>query len=192
MIFSLKRSNTQGRSPSIETCVSILGLFLAMGLIGGIGALIYGLIRPSLTGMIGGGVVFGVSAIFIIILVLVLKGCFKNNNVNSNTNDLQSSTDGRQFRRNHQVEREQVSSHEITVISETHKYDQQQQKLHQYDKKPRSRLTSTDGLTDSTNHGYIKQTQKSSTKVSPIDYLNQSSHSINNQNLKSLRSLDEQ
>ncbi|CAF2879772.1 unnamed protein product [Rotaria sp. Silwood2] len=182
MIFSSKRSNTRRRTPSVEACVSILGLFVAIGLIGGVAALIY--VKGSLTGTIGGGIVFGVSAIFSIILVLVVKGCLKNNNVDSNTNETHSSADEHQFKRNRQVEHEQVSSHEITVISEMHKYDQQQRQ-HPYDTNTRSQLVYTDRLTDSTNQGYGKQIQNSSTKVSSIDYLNQSNHSINHQNHKS-------
>lgn len=44
MIFSSKqrRGSRPQRTPTIESCVSIVGLFLAGGVIGGLGALIYG------------------------------------------------------------------------------------------------------------------------------------------------------
>lgn len=42
MIFFSKRDNTGGQSSNIEACVSILGLFLAIGIFGGLAALIYG------------------------------------------------------------------------------------------------------------------------------------------------------
>jgi hypothetical protein len=144
MIFLSKQNNTSpGQSSNTEACVSILGLCLAIGLIGGAAALIYGifivlllnyitysyffagLVKGNLTATIGGAAVFGISALFSIILVLVFIYCLKNNNVNSNINQHQH-----QHQHNHHVQHGQTSSHELAVISGIHKYDnhsQQQQ-----------------------------------------------------------------
>ena len=43
MIFFSKQKNGGQRSSSTEACVSILGLFVAVGVVGGLAALIYGL-----------------------------------------------------------------------------------------------------------------------------------------------------
>jgi hypothetical protein len=42
MIFFSKRNNAPEQESTTEACVSIIGLILAIGLIGGLGTLIYG------------------------------------------------------------------------------------------------------------------------------------------------------
>jgi len=175
MIFLSKQNNTSpGQSSNTEACVSILGLCLAIGLIGGAAALIYGififillnyvtysyffagLVKGNLTATIGGGAVFGISALFSIILVLVFIYCLKNNNVNSNINQYPTSTHQHQHQHqhNHHVQHGQTSSHELAVISGIHKYD---------------------------NHS-----QQQSSKTSSFVLSNQNNGLINNQNYRSV------
>lgn len=120
------------------------------------------------------------------------------NNVDSNINEQPSHTSQRQHKHNHhqqqnrQIKHEQTSSHEITVISGVHKYDnhpQQQQQLQQsngYGSKIFSPPYQSGGLTDSTNSGYGKQLPQSPSKAYSFALLNQSNGSINNQSPRSM------
>jgi len=162
-----------------------------------------GIIKGNSSGTIGGGVVLGVSVVFSVILALVFVFCLKNNNVDSNINEQRSHRSQHQHKQNHhqqqnrQIKHEQTSSHEITVISGVHKYDNhpQQQHHHQqqlqqqsngYGSKMFSPPYQSGGLTDSTNSGYGKQVPQSPSKAYSFALLNQSNGSINNQSPQSM------
>jgi Na+-transporting methylmalonyl-CoA/oxaloacetate decarboxylase gamma subunit len=94
---------------------------------------VVGLVRGNSPATIGGGIALGVSFVFSIILTLVFVYCLKNNNVNSNVHE-QRPHQHQQIRhkkQHRQNNHEQNSSHQVTVISGMHKYDnnhhQQQQ-----------------------------------------------------------------
>jgi hypothetical protein len=212
MLFLSKRDNSSEQSGT-ETCVSVLGLLLATGIIGGIAALVYGIfifffklnfiryflfffvgiIKGNSSGIIGGGVVLGVSVFFSIILALVFVFCLKNNNVNSNINEQRSHTNQRQYKQNRhqqqnrQIKHEHTSSHQITVISGVHKSNNhpQQQQSNEYGTKNFLPPYQRGGLADSTNSGYGKQIPQSPSKISSFAYSNQSNGSIHNQNYQS-------
>ncbi|CAF3481645.1 unnamed protein product [Rotaria socialis] len=193
MIFSSrKRSNEIRKSPNMESLISIIGLFLACGLLGGLGTLIYGLIEGNSTGTLGGGVVLGVSAAFSMLLVLFIILCFKNNDVDSNTNERQSSTNVHQHKRKPHVKHRDTSVHEIEAVPEIHIYEQQEQKC-RLEKNVLSSPALTDTLVDCTNTAYSKQISppsSSSKSVFSIDYLNESNHSIDNRNHYSVTKSD--
>ncbi|CAF2097726.1 unnamed protein product [Rotaria magnacalcarata] len=141
MIFSSRqRSNGIQRSPNMESYISIIGLFLACGLLGGLSTLIYGLIKGSSTETFGGGVVLGVSAAFSVLLVLFVILCLKNNDVDSNTNERQSSTNVHQHKRAAHVKHRDISvheiqaAHEIQAVPEIHTYEQEQEQKDRLDK----------------------------------------------------------
>ncbi|CAF3041117.1 unnamed protein product [Rotaria socialis] len=176
----------------MESLISIIGLFLACGLLGGLGTLIYGLIEGNSTGTLGGGVVLGVSAAFSMLLVLFIILCFKNNDVDSNTNERQSSTNVHQHKRKPHVKHRDTSVHEIEAVPEIHIYEQQEQKC-RLEKNVLSSPALTDTLVDCTNTAYSKQISppsSSSKSVFSIDYLNESNHSIDNRNHYSVTKSD--
>ena len=143
-----------------------------------------GLVKGNLSGTIGGGVVLGVSVLLSIILVLVFVYCLKNNDVNSNVNQQRTSPHQRQRKPNRQYQgnREQTSSHEITVISGTHNYNNHSRQLQQhtsneYNAKAYSQPNQTMGLADSTNSTNGQQLPLSPAKNSSF-WLNQSNGSM--------------
>jgi len=93
MIFLSKRPIGNGQRSSKQTCLSFLGLILAIGFLGGLGALIYGktkhkminiisflslgLIKINFIWKIVGGVVLGTSVILSIIFILMITFCYK-------------------------------------------------------------------------------------------------------------------
>ncbi|CAF0720462.1 unnamed protein product [Adineta steineri] len=110
MIFFSKHNNASRHSSSTEACVSILGLFIACGILGGLAALIYGikilffflltskkysfilgLVRGISSGTIGGGIVLGVSLICAVILTIVFVCCLKKTDGNSDANEQRSA-----------------------------------------------------------------------------------------------------
>ena len=73
-----------------------------------------GIVRDSSTGTIGGGIVFGVSTIFSVILALVFICCLKNNDVNTNTNNERSSANPHQYeQQRHREHNRQVRPEKI-------------------------------------------------------------------------------
>lgn len=150
--------------------------------------MVLGLVKSSLAGTIGGGVVFGVSVIFSAIFAVVFLTCFKHNNVNSNTNDQRNLPHQRPHRHqgnnrpNARANREQTSSYEIRTVSGTDQqnnpYQYQQQTSVGYDLKKSSSTTQNTGLGDSTYS--VMRNQPSPKKYSGA--LNQSNGSMNYQN----------
>ncbi|CAF1102188.1 unnamed protein product [Adineta ricciae] len=182
MIFFSKQKNGGQRSSSTEACVSILGLFVAVGLVGGLAALIYGLVKGSASGVIGGGVVLGVSVVTGVILALVFIFCLKNVVDESNESNQQATNRGRQRHRRHHGEREPTTSHEVSHVTAMHRYDHQHRpprttsdaEIQMYSQ------NNNHSLTDSTYSNYSKQTPLSPSKVSSSMHLNQSHNSVNN------------
>ena len=201
MLYVSKRSTGEQQSSGVETIVSISGLIIAIGFLGGLSSLIYGLVRGSSQGTIGGGIVLGVSIICGVLLALVFIFCLKNNNnINSNTQTNQSvgaaGTNKRNRNGNHQQKHraqqrqfkpEHSSSHEITVISGVHTFEKssQQRQSNDYDMKriPPSRQSSI--LTESTHSYSGKQGPQSPLKGSSFAYLNQSNGSMTHPNYSS-------
>jgi hypothetical protein len=125
--------------------------------------------------MISGGVVLGVSICFVIIFILVLTCCLKNNNVDSNPNHHQQQNRRRKQKRPMKHEH---SSHEITTISNAHRYDQPN------DFHTQIYPSVHTGVTETTNYGYGKQVPQSPTKPSNWTMLNQSNSSNNSNNFR--------
>jgi uncharacterized membrane protein len=102
MIFLSKRTIGNAQQSGKDTCLSFLGFILAIGFIGGLGALIYGKIKYKIIHIISllslglikvnfiwiaiGGVVLGISVFLSIIFILMIIFCHNNNHVDSNTN----------------------------------------------------------------------------------------------------------
>ena len=128
-----------------------------------------------MAGTIGGAVVLGVSLLFSIILALVFVYCLKNNNVNSDSDERRSVPHHNKHMRHHNQQRrrtrEQTSSHEITVISGVHKFDNHQQySPNGYDHNHVSPPTQSFGLSDSTNSGYGRQLPQTPSKTSSFNF----------------------
>lgn len=198
MIFFSKQKNTGQRSSSTEACVSILGLFIAVGFVGGLAALIYGLkfhphqcpisifliglIKGSSSGVIGGGVVLGVSVVSGVILALVFIFCLKKAVEESNESNQQATNRARQRQRRHRGEREPTTSHEVSHATATHRYDhypRPPQTTHDAEMQMYSQ-NHHHSLTDSTYSNYSKQAPLSPSKVPSSMHLNQSHNSVNN------------
>lgn len=143
-----------------------------------------GLVKGNLSATIGGGIVLGVSAVFSVILALVFVYCLKNNDVDSNVNEQRSlpHQQNRHQKQHRQINREQTSSREITVVSEIHKYDNQKQySPNGYSLNQLSPSVQSIGLTHSTNSGFGRQLPQSPSKTSSF-YFNQNNGSMVNQN----------
>ena len=137
MLFLAKRhpAGAEQRS-SKEGCLSILGLLLAIALIGGLAALIYGrrnesrafvftssllwlrsgLVVHSQSATITGAIVFGVAVCFTVLLVLLIFYCLKQN---------PSTTSQQQQRRPHRQEMSHVqTSQTVNTVSHPPRYEQ--------------------------------------------------------------------
>ncbi|UJR30810.1 hypothetical protein I4U23_018328 [Adineta vaga] len=191
MIFFSKQKNNARQTSSSEACISIIGLFIAVGLLGGLSALIYGLIKGSSSGKIGGGIVLGVSVIAAIIFALVFIFCLKNNNTNSDENDQQSTSNRpRQRQQRRHGKHEQTTSREISHVSAVPRYDnrrppplhqqQQQQHTNGHNMQMYSQNPNTHSLNDSSYYNQNKQVPLSPSKVPSSIHLNQSHNSLNN------------
>jgi hypothetical protein len=134
MLFLTKRhTGGSGQKSGKETCLSILGLFLAICLIGGLAALIYGrgrnenrsfifmcsfrwlrsgLVVGRLSVTIAGAVVFGVGVLFTVVFILLVFFCLKETTPKSSAGNHQ-----RQQQR-HRPEMSAVSSTQaMTTVS---------------------------------------------------------------------------
>jgi hypothetical protein len=139
-----------------------------------------------MSGTIGGAVALGVSLLFSIILALVFVYCLKNNNVDEQRSVPHHNKHMRHQKQHRQRTREQTSSHEITVISGVHKFDNQQQQhsSNGHDYNHVSPPIQSFALADSTNAGYGRQLPHSPSKTSSFQF-NQGNGSTYNQNQQS-------
>ncbi|CAF0793921.1 unnamed protein product [Rotaria sp. Silwood1] len=174
MIFISKRNIGNGHSSNKEACLSIIGLFLAVGFIGGLAGLIYGLVKGSSSGTIAGAIVLGISIVLTIIFVFTVVLCLKNNNINSNTNQQQQQH--HQRKQNRQTKHD-YSLREIKTISTVQKYEQNNDLNKQMFSSSISRK-----LAEKKNYGFTKHTIQPSSKSFIFTYLNDSHSSINSNN----------
>ncbi|CAF3617770.1 unnamed protein product [Rotaria sordida] len=175
MIFISKRNIRHRYSSNQEACFSIVGLFLAIGFIGGLTGLIYGLVKGSSSGTIAGAIVLGASIFLIVIFIFIVVLCLKNNNMNSNTNQQQQQQRRRhrQRKQKRQTEHEN-SSHEIQTISTVQRHEQTNDMNRQMfpSSIPNESI-------DKKDYGFAKYVISPSSKSSAFTYLNESHSSIN-------------
>ncbi|CAF0907307.1 unnamed protein product [Adineta ricciae] len=164
MIFLSKRPNRSQASSGKEACLSIIGLFLAIGLVGGLTALIYGLIKGNSSGVIGGGIALGVSIFLTVLFVLLIVFCLKTEHLSSHT---------RRHNPKGQM-RHTPSSHEIPSISIEQKYGRTNGLYPQviYPQIPLE-------FVDNSNYGFGRQMVHSPLPPPAFDSLNQSQSSAN-------------
>ncbi|CAF2371667.1 unnamed protein product [Rotaria sp. Silwood2] len=170
MIFISKRNIGNEHSSNKEACLSIIGLFLTIGFIGGLAGLIYGLVKGSLSGTIGGAIVLGISIFLTIIFVFTIVICLKNNNINSNTNQQQHH---RERKQNRQTKHDD-SLREIKTISTVQKYEQKNDLSRQM-----SSSSIPNQLAGKKYYGFTKHAMQPSSKSFTFTYLNDSHSSIN-------------
>ncbi|CAF1420517.1 unnamed protein product [Adineta steineri] len=196
MIFFSKHNNASRHSSSTEACVSILGLFIACGILGGLAALIYGLVRGISSGTIGGGIVLGVSLICAVILTIVFVCCLKKTDGNSDANEQRSAGNHPHHRNNnnnhhhhhHQQQHNRQGNHghiptsEMTRVSEVQRYDH-----HHHQQQPNGHdiqmlSYNHNELADSANSSHSRQMPLSPSKVPSSIQFNPSNSASNNQN----------
>ncbi|CAF3306898.1 unnamed protein product [Rotaria socialis] len=168
MIFISKHNNGHLNSSNKEACLSIIGLFLVIGSIGGLAGLIYGLVKDGSTATIAGAIVLAVSILFSIIFVFLIVFCLNDNNNDSSTNQ------HHQHRRkqNFQAKQENFSP-KIKTISTT--------QTHEPNNASRAQMCSSPIPTQSPNkinHNFTKQAETPSSKSYTFTYLNESHLSI--------------
>ncbi|CAF1205818.1 unnamed protein product [Rotaria magnacalcarata] len=168
MIFISKHNNERLHSSNKEACLSIIGLFLAIGSIGGLAGLIYGLVKDNSSATIAGATVLAVSIIFSIMFVFLIVFCLKNNNNDSNTNQHHQHRRKQNFRI-----KQENSSPEIKTISITQNDEP--------NNASRAQMFSSSTPTQSpnkTNHNFTEQTETPTSKLYTFTYLNESHSSI--------------
>ncbi|UJR15793.1 hypothetical protein I4U23_002725 [Adineta vaga] len=164
MIFLSKRPHRNEHLSGKEACLSIIGLFLAIGLIGGLAGLIYGLIKSNSSATIAGGISFGIAVFLTVIFFLMIVFCLNTHQFDSKPN------------RHHQNGQKKHinTSHELPSISTGQTYDQTTGFNHQiiYPPLPLE-------FVDSSNYGSNKPIHHSPSQTAIFDSLNQSQSSTN-------------
>ncbi|CAF1461521.1 unnamed protein product [Adineta steineri] len=164
MIFLSKRPNRYQGSSTREACLSIVGLFLSIGLIGGLAGLIYGLVTNSAPSTMFGAIAFSISLFFTIIFILVIIFCLKSVTGDSNK---------KRHKQNAHIKHIN-SAQNISTISTAPNYEQ----TSSYNTQIYSPSVPIELLDNSTN-GFGKQMQSSSLPPIAFDSLNHSNSSTN-------------